>query len=87
MALTLSVLLLLRVLLGVGAAVPVPELLLVGEHVALEVAGGVPLELQEVLSEFEAEAPAVRDAVGEALTVLLRLTVVLPVLLGVSEPD
>jgi hypothetical protein len=53
----------------------------------------VPLLLSEVLPELEAETPTVSDAVGEADTVELSLTVVLavtdavPVPLGVGEPE
>ena len=72
---------------GVGAAVPVPETVGVGDRVALGVGCGVPLLDCELLPVMEGEAPTERDAVGEALTVLLAESVEEGVGAAVPVPD
>jgi hypothetical protein len=56
-----------------GVLVPVPEVVTVGVPVPLTLA--VPLPLSEVDAVLEAEAPSVSDEVGDALVVVLALTV------------
>jgi len=88
-----GVLLALRVLLALwvveGVPTPVelllPVLLLVGE--GEDVTGGVVLPLRELLPVLEAEAPAVRDAVGEEDKVEEAETVLEGVTAAVSEPE
>jgi len=60
-------------------------LLEVGEGEGLT--GGVPLPLSELLPLLEAEAPAVRDAVGEEDKVEEADTVLEGVTAAVSEPE
>ena len=71
---------------GVGAAVPVPELLGVPEHEALGVAGGVELPERETVLLVEAEAPGDKLEVALALTVELALSVLEGVGAGVIVP-
>ena len=86
-ALALTVLEELRVLEGVTEAVPVPVLLELEVGVGEELTGGVPLLLNELLPVLEAEAPAVRDAVGEEDKVEEADTVLEGVTAAVSEPE
>jgi len=85
--LALDVLLELRVVEGVLTPVelllPVPLPVGDGE----DVMGGVALPLSELLPLLEAEAPAVRDAVGEEDTVEEAETVLEGVTAAVSEPE
>jgi hypothetical protein len=69
------------VCVGEPVCVPLPVPLGVGEPVAVSVGVWLPLPLllSEVLPELEAETPMVSDAVGEADTVELALTVELAV--------
>ena len=90
--LTESVVLPLKVEVGVGGGVPL--LVTVGEleGVPVPLVEAVAELLRELLPVFEDEAPAVSDAVGEADCVLLPLSVPLavfepvPVLEGVAVP-
>jgi hypothetical protein len=75
------------VVLGVKEAVPVPEGVGLPVEVGLGVGEGVPLLDSDVLPLLEAEAPAVREAVGEADTVELLETVVLGVKEAVPVPE
>jgi hypothetical protein len=76
----------LRVDEGVGGGVPVPDP--VGEEVGVPVLVtlGVPVPLSELEPVLEADTPAVREGVGDALTVLLALMVEEGVLVAVPEP-
>jgi hypothetical protein len=56
---------------GVGTGVLLALSVGVGVEVGQEVAAGLALLLREVLALLLGEAPTVREAVGEALTVLL----------------
>ena len=78
-----SVLLPVSVEEGVLSAVPVPETVGVPVAVAVTVGGGEEEPLSEVLAVLLAEAPSVREAVGDADTVLLADRVVL----GVPGPE
>ena len=94
--LALSVLLRLAVEEGVPAALPVPLTVALPVAVALPVplAVAVPerdaltvvLPEKEALPVLEGEAPTEREAVGEALSVLLRLLLGEPVMLPVPLP-
>jgi len=64
-----------RVLLGVGAAVPVPEGVGVPEVVPVGVAGGVAVLEKDMLGVLVADAPADKEAVDEAENALLPLSV------------
>ena len=85
-ALALTVELPLSVEEGVGAAVPVPELLGVPEEEAVGVAGGVELPERETVLLVEAEAPGDNLEVALALTVELALSVLEGVGTGVPVP-
>ena len=88
----LTVVLPLTVELGVFAAVPVPVPVPVPDGVPVGVGVAVLELLSDALPELDAEAPVVKEGVGEALTVLLADTVVLavpedvPVPVGVLAP-
>ncbi len=84
--LLLTVELALRVEEGVGAAVPVPELLGVPVEEALGVAVGVELPEREEVLVVEAEAPGERLEVALALTDELALSVLEGVGTGVPVP-
>jgi hypothetical protein len=73
----------LRVLEGVGAAVPVPVSVALPVAVPLELWLGVALLLSEMEAEVEALSPLDKEPVGEEETVLLPLRVEEPVLLPV----
>jgi hypothetical protein len=86
LGLLLTVELELRVLEGVGPAVPVAELLGVPVAEALGVAGGVELPERELLLDVEALAPGDRLEVALLLTVELALTVLEGDSAGVPVP-
>ena len=64
---------------GVGAAVPLPLPVGVPVGVGVGVGAAVALPETELLPMFEGEAPLVREAVGEALSVVLLDRVLLAV--------
>ena len=76
-----------RVVLGVLGGVPVAEAVGVPEALEVGVGGGVPELDRELLALSLAEAPRVREAVGDSVTVLLAVSVALGVMEPVPVPE
>ena len=71
---------------GVGAAVPVPDLVEELEGVPVVVCVAVTDPLKDALPLLEDDAPNVREAVGDIEAVLLAVSVEVGVIAGVPVP-